>query len=65
MQLFFLYELVSLSSLVLHKGKVEEKIMDEYEGYVAYFKAEDAKVNHSTVKAQRKQEELHERDLLA
>ena len=43
MQLCFLYELVSLSSLVLHKGKVEEKIMDEYEGYVAYFKAEDAK----------------------
>lgn len=39
--------------------------MDEYKGYVAYFKAEDAKVNHSTVKTQRKREEFHERDLLA
>ena len=39
--------------------------MDEYRGYVAYIKAEDAKMNHSTVKAQRNKEELHEWDLLA
>ena len=39
--------------------------MDEYRGYVAYIKAEDAEMNHSTVKAQRNKEELHEQDLLA